>query len=73
MTFEAVKCPHCKVAGRSEINPGCGSNVKWNCNYNCYSKIVFCTCHNCGTDFFMEELYDVVDYDENSIKINFVP
>ena len=70
MTFEAIKCPHCGVAGNLEISAK-DSDLKWDYNrtHVCYSKKIYCICMNCETVFSMDELYDVVGYDENSIRV----
>lgn len=67
MPYECVKCPKCGVEGSFEIVSD--TDMKWNYNYNCYSKTVFCTCNRCKVSFSATELYDIVGYDEDSVKI----
>ena len=67
MPYKMIKCPKCGVEGSFEIVAD--SALGWNYNYNCYSKIVFCTCNNCKISFSAEELYDIIGYDEDSVKI----
>ena len=68
MPYKTIKCPKCGVEGSFEIVAD-SATLDWNYNYNCYSKIVFCTCKNCNVSFSAEELYDIIGYDEDSVKI----
>lgn len=68
VTFEQITCPKCLREGAVEITAD-KNDFHWNFNSNCYVKTIFCYCHRCNADFTMNELWDCVGFDEDSISI----
>lgn len=65
--FEELGCPVCGPLGETEICEA--DNIQPNSNYDCYTRKLYCTCHRCNTDFTVNELWDIIGFDPNSVKI----
>ena len=68
VTFEQITCPKCLCKGDIEITAD-KNNFHWDFNFHCYAKTVFCYCHRCNADFTINELWDFVGFDEDSVSI----
>ncbi len=68
INYEMLKCPKCHKPN-VEVTGDNGDKFKWDFNYNCYSKAVWVYCPHCGCDFTVNELWDSVGLDEDSITI----
>lgn len=68
INYEMLKCPKCHKPN-VEVTGDNGDKFKWDFNHNCYSKVVWVYCPYCGCDFTVNELWDAIGFDEDSITI----
>lgn len=64
--FADIKCPSCEQDDNAVIE---AEEIKWNYNYNCYARKLWCHCHHCGCDFTIDELWDCIGFDPDSINV----
>lgn len=58
-------CPKCH---REQVEITESTNFEWDFNHNSYKRTIFCYCHHCHTDWSMDEVWECVGFDYDSVK-----
>lgn len=57
---ELMEAPVCACGKILSIDVMC--KPRWNYNYNAFSRALICHCPQCGKQFDIEEVFDIIGY-----------
>lgn len=68
INYEMLKCPKCHKSD-VEVTGSSDDKFNWDYNHNCFARTIWAYCSHCNCDFTVNELWDCVGFDEDSITI----